>query len=201
MAAASPLDQYRRLMFEHSHLFANPDIIESLPKGTLDRISIVGENQFAATKGRYLATYGVGPSLVLCSQGRTLDGVPVIGMAHFGEAWKIGEICHLVKKAMADLGCVYASIRSYVVGGELPTPDLSGSLASEIEVLQAAKNEGIVGVKFNYVADEDDATVVLSPESVMLSKNTQKLLYASPEIGVPLPTEDLELAKRELLNA
>ncbi len=151
----------------HEALFTNPSIQNAC--GSFGSLPAIGMNQYMvsfADKGP-LATFGVGPCFAVCMKGRTADDRTLLGLCHtFDTCCAIAS----VKKAMSELGCLPETIDTKIIGGEMPTKDLSGSLAQEIEILRDAEESHLSGVRFNIAHDEVDLDVVLTDSGVFYSQ-------------------------------
>ena len=109
--------------------------------------------------------------MAFCAQGKTLLGKNVLALCHYAsDQMSIDNISRIVKDAMTEIGWNARKIQCYVIGGEAPQPHLSGTIDEEYSVLNASRQENINGVRFNYVSGEDDASVVLTPDKITISK-------------------------------
>ena len=137
-----------------------------------DSVQPVGENKYQVivSDDTPLGLWGLGPCLAVCGRGKTRESQSVLGLCHVNDSWTIRKIIAIVREAMITAGSLPKTIEFFVIGGERATEDLSGTEKQVQETKEIAQEEKIIEGRFYYVSGDDDASVVLTPKAIYISK-------------------------------
>jgi len=196
ISSKSDISIYQELEYEHRDLFSHSFIRETdesfglLPSIGVDKYRIAFADQGS------LATHGVGPCMAICMKGETKRGRTILALCHTSTDYSIPKVIASAKKAMNKKGCESKTIQTYVVGGEFPCDELSGTLNEEIQILNISADERIIGVRFNTARGDVDLDIVFNEKGVFFSqveglKNRLFDLYEE-DAGINLDPRDLK---------
>ena len=158
--------------------FPSPEEIVDMPDVDMDCYAIT-------SRGR-IATSGIHTCFAVCCQGRRKrDLKAILGLAHVS-VQSIHAVYQTLSQELLKRGCEPTTMKTYVVGGMLTCEDGETScLDQELEALNQAKRDNIVGVRFNVAEGGDESlSLIFTPDVVRFSK--QDLFQATDTIGTPL---------------
>lgn len=140
----------------------------------------------AAGKAARLGTDSLSACFAFCSRGATAEGIPVIGLWHktpLIQGDKVIKGLSVLTQLMQKLSCNPATIETFVVGGLGPDQNDDGSEDEERELINMAKRQNFKDMLFNYGTEEEPLSVVLTPETVYVSKGS--LFESEDYAGIP----------------
>jgi hypothetical protein len=165
-----PFFQYSPLYQQLSH---NPQIVQEPPPigSPIFEIPEVQMDQYAITDGGIVGTLDVVTCFASCVQGSTLSGRNILALAH-SSIDSISSVQNFLKDHLINAQCLPATIKSYVVGGLLSNDDgPTTCLDQEMEALQYAQANSLVGALFNVISTEDEGlSVIFTPNCVRVCK-------------------------------
>lgn len=197
MAAILNSPVYRRLT-------QNPEIVEvaSPDPEKLPEIPAVPMDHFSITTQKIIGTMDVVTCFAVCCQGSRADGETILGLAH-SSLYPIHFVQGVLIGSMLKKGCEEATIKTYVVGGLLPTKaDPTSSLDQEREVIERAGRSGIVGARFNVVKNQHEGlSVLFTPNLIRISKTDLFRQKGTVGIDLQIPARSEEIRRAKSMAA
>ena len=158
----------------YQRLSQNPEIVEVAAPDPreMPEMPAVPMDHFLITTRKIVGTMDVVTCFAVCCQGSRKDGETILGLAH-SSIYPIHFVQGVLIEGMLKKGCEESTIKTYVVGGLLPTEEEPTScLDQEREVIeQAERSSSIVGARFNVVKNPDEGlSVLFTPNLIRISK-------------------------------
>jgi hypothetical protein len=184
----------------YQRLSQNPEIVEVAAPDPreIPEMPAVPMDHFLITTQKIAGTMDVVTCFAVCCQGSRKDGETILGLAH-SSIYPIQFVQGVLIGGMLNKGCEESTIKTYVVGGLLPTKEEPTScLDQEREVIEQAERSSIVGARFNVVKSQDEGlSVLFTPNLIRISK--VDLFRQTGTIGIdlqiPARLEELRRAK------
>lgn len=191
---------YALLEADHPDLWANNFIkqtthffTEDIPDVALDKYMIIDAEPSAENKTcGLIGTSGVASCIAICMGGMTVNNRVKLALAHVQTNLPELTLSKLHTELLRE-GCMANTIETYVLGGNLPDPELEfeyivGTDETESEYLNLRYKYNIKGVRLHHNVDGNHGMyIVFGPKGIYFdTKANFKSGKKNKDVGLPL---------------